>query len=62
LVSFLVGISLFKVDELVQIGQHVDENTAVQSSREEMLHCELDGVLWLEEIDHLADDVLEIEI
>ena len=61
-IPVLVGISLLKADKLVQIGEHIDENAAFVLAFEEVFDCELDVVGGFEDVDHLADDVLEIEI
>lgn len=61
-VPLLVGVSLFKTDEFVEICQHVDENAAVDLPLEEILEGEVYRAIFFEDIYHLANDVLEIEI
>lgn len=62
LVPLFVGVSLFEVDEFVEISEHIDEDAAVGFPAEELLESELNSVFRFEDVDHLADDILEIEI
>lgn len=61
-IPILIRIPLLEPDQLIQIRQHVDEHAAIRLPLQEILESELDAVGWFEEVDHLADDVLEVEI
>lgn len=58
----LIGVPLLEADEFVEVCEHIDENTAVSPPLEEVFESELNAVFGFEEIDHLADNVLEIKI
>jgi hypothetical protein len=61
-VPLLVGVPLFEPNQLVEIRQHVDEDAALDLALVEVFEGELDAVVGFEDVHHLADDVLEIEI
>jgi len=61
-ISILIGISLLETYQFVQIREHIDEHTALVLPLQEVINSKLDAVLGLEDINHLADNVLEIEI
>lgn len=61
-IPLLVGVSLLKADEFVEICQHVDEYAAIDLPPEEILEGEVNRAILFEDIYHLADYVLEIKI
>lgn len=61
-VPLLIGVPLLKTNEFVEIGEHVDENTAVMLPAQKVLDSEVDTAVLLEDVYHLTDDVLEIKI
>lgn len=61
-ISFLVSIALFKADQFIEISQHVDEDTALVLSFEEVFKGKLNSVSGFEEINHLADNILEVKV
>jgi len=61
-IPVFICIPLLEADEFVEIGEHIDEHTALVLAPEEVLDCELDAVLGFEDVDHLTDDVLEVEV
>jgi hypothetical protein len=60
-IPILVGVALLEGDELVEVSEHVDEDGAIILALEEVIEGELD-TSWLEDIDHLANDVFEFEV
>ena len=61
-VPLLIGIPLLKANKFVQVGEHVDEDTAVGFPLQKIFEGELDAAIGFEEVNHLAYDVLEVEI
>jgi len=61
-VPLLVRISLLETDKFVEVSEHVNEDATVYLSGEEVLKGEVNAVFFLEDVNHLADDVLEIKI
>ena len=61
-VPLLIGIPLLEANKFVQVGEHVDKDTAVGFPLEKIFEGELDAAIGFEEIDHLAYDVLEVKI
>ncbi len=61
-VPIFIGISLLKANKLIEISKHINEDTTVTPPLEKVLESELYAICRFEKIDHLADDILEIEI
>ena len=61
-ISILIGIALLETNQLIEICQHIDEYTTLMLSFQEVIDSELDVVCGFEDVDHLADYVLEIKI
>lgn len=59
--SLLIGIPLLETDQLVEVSQHIDEHTAIYPPLQKILYPEVDAAVCLEDVHHLADNVLEIE-
>lgn len=61
-IPILIGVPLLKSNQLIQICEHVDEHAAIGLPLQEIFKSKLYAVGWFEEVDHLAYDVLEVEI
>lgn len=55
-----VSISLFVVHQFIQIHQHVEEDAALIFLSEELVECELDADLRLQQVDHLTYNILKV--
>ena len=60
--SLLIGVSLFKSNEFVEISQHIDKHTTVLFSFQKIIKSKLNATVRLEYIHHLTNNILEIEI